>query len=97
MGKTITQADQYKTMMLEAGFQNVKEDIYKWPINGWPEDKKEKTLGIWQCANFLDGLQAFTLATFHRVLGWPQEKVEVFLADVRKDIKNKNIHAYFPM
>lgn len=34
---------------------------------------------------------------FTNVLAWSPDAVEVFLVDVRKDLKNKNIHAYFPV
>lgn len=30
---------------------------------------------------------------FTNVLGWTREEVEVFLVDVRKDLKNPQIHA----
>jgi hypothetical protein len=58
--------------------------------------------GIWAQQNTLDALAALSLAVFTRPdgqggLGWSKEEVEIFLADVRKDIKNVNIHSYWPM
>jgi hypothetical protein len=32
---------------------------------------------------------------FTRCLGWSREEVEVFLADVRKEAKDKRIHSYY--
>lgn len=43
------------------------------------------------------GLQAFSLALFTRVLNWSAEEVEVFIANVRKDLRNRSYHAYWPM
>lgn len=43
------------------------------------------------------GLEAISLGLFTRVLGWSREEVDVFLIDVRKDIKNTKIHCYYPM
>ena len=97
IGRPITLADQYKDMMRDVGFQDIVELKFKCPINGWPKDKKAKQIGLWEQANLLDGLAAFTYATHIRVLGWSKEEVEVFLAKVRRDIKNKGIHAYVPM
>ena len=97
IGRPITLADQYKDMMRDVGFQDIVELKFKWPINGWPKDKKAKQLGLWQQTNLLDGLTGFTFATHTRVLGWVKEEVEVLLAKVRKDLMNKGIHAYFPM
>lgn len=59
-------------------------------------------LGIWTQQNALDALEALSLAVFTRPvgqggLGWSKEEVEVFLTGVRKDIKNVNIHSYWPM
>lgn len=34
------------------------------------------------------------MALFTRVLGWKKPEVEVFLVDVRRDMKNTKIHAY---
>jgi hypothetical protein len=30
-------------------------------------------------------------------LGWKQEELEAFLVDVRRDLKNPKIHAYWPV
>jgi len=50
------------------------------------------------CHECLDsGLQALSLMLLTNVLGWSAEEVEVFLVGVRKDLKNRKIHAYFPV
>lgn len=56
-------------------------------------------LGSWAHLNMMEGLSASSLALFTRDvdsggLGWCKEELEVFLAKVRKDIANTNIHAY---
>lgn len=35
--------------MEEAGFVDIVEYIYKWPMNKWPANKKIKELGIISC------------------------------------------------
>lgn len=50
----------------------------------------------------MNGLAAGSLAAFTRPksqggLGWSVQEVEVFLTDVRKDLKNLKIHAYCHM
>lgn len=37
------------------------------------------------------------MALFTRGLGWKVEEVEVFMVKVREDMKNRNIHAWWPM
>jgi len=53
-----------------------------------------KEVGTHQMMNLLDGVHALTVALFTRALGWTLPEVEAFLVDVRKDIKNRNIHSY---
>ncbi|CAG7559801.1 unnamed protein product [Fusarium equiseti] len=87
----------YKSQMEDAGFENVSLRVYKWPQNRWPKDKKYKELGSWTLENTSSGLEAISSALFTRVLGWSKSELDVFLTDVRKDIKNTSIHAYWPV
>ena len=48
-------------------------------------------------SNEVAGLEGFSLALLTRVLGWSNAEVQVFLADVRKDIKDPKIHFYIPL
>jgi hypothetical protein len=97
IGQSLENPKYYAPWMREAGFVNVQCVVYKWPANPWPRGKKEKTLGLWNMINTLDGLEGFTMAIFTRVLGWAPEEVTVFLAGVRNDTRNRNVHNYYPM
>ncbi|KAH6876405.1 S-adenosyl-L-methionine-dependent methyltransferase [Thelonectria olida] len=96
-GRSGRSAASYKQQMTNAGFINVTEVIYKWPTNRWPADLHYKTLGYWCKSNITDGLSGLSMALFTRALGWSQEEVEVFLVNVRRDMNNKSIHAYWPI
>jgi hypothetical protein len=52
----------------------------------------QKEIGAFNMLQFLEGLEAFSIATFTQVLGWSYEEVQVFLALVRKDAKNRRVH-----
>ena len=54
-------------------------------------------VGMWMHENFSTGLAGLSMAVFTRGLGWSQEELEVFLADVRKSMKDPNVHGYYPM
>jgi hypothetical protein len=88
---------EYGRWMKEAGFLDIKETSYLVPLNTWHEDSKLKEVGRWQMANLLGGLEGFSLALFIKHLGWSREELEVFLASVREDIKNPEIHAYMTL
>lgn len=94
-GRSLDGSMELKQKMIDRGFTNVTEKWYKWPMNSWPKDPKFKELGGWTLENVLSGLSALSLALFTRVLGWTCEEVELFLIDVRQDLKNKNIHGYW--
>lgn len=56
-----------------------------------------ETIGMWNLENTTPALEGFSMALFTRVLGWSKEEVETFLIDVRKEMKNPKIHAYWHM
>ena len=66
-------------------------------INGWPKNKMMKDIGEWNQLNILEGLEGFCLALLTRGLGWTKEEVDVFVARVSRDLRDRKIHAYFPM
>ncbi|KAL2126802.1 hypothetical protein VTI74DRAFT_214 [Chaetomium olivicolor] len=97
LGAPVDSVQRYKQQMIDAGFQNVNQIEYKWPTNTWPKDAKHKEIGSWNHVNIMSALNALTMLSFTQALGWSTVEVEVFLVDVRNDLKNKNIHAYWPI
>lgn len=53
--------------------------------------------GLWAHEVTVSNLSGLSIALFTHGLGWSVEELEVFLADVRKDLKNSKIHSYMPM
>lgn len=60
---------EQKAQMIAAGFENVREVIYKWPVNRWPKDPKMNVLGAWTNENIGDGLHGLT-TFFRRIQNW---------------------------
>ncbi|KAL2268809.1 hypothetical protein VTJ83DRAFT_3655 [Remersonia thermophila] len=79
----------------EAGFKKVEHRKFRLPIGGWAKDADLKQLGTYNLAQLLSGLEAFSLRLFCNVLGWSKEQLMVLLTDVRKELKNPNLHAQF--
>ena len=90
-------ADKYVSQMAHAGFVDIELRMFMWPSNMWPKDPLMKVLGQWNQTNILEGLEGFCLALLTRGLGWKKEEVDVFVAKVSRDLRDKKIHAYFPM
>lgn len=97
LGRPLNSCTGYQEQLTAAGFVNIVETRFKWPMNTWPKDSKYKNVGAWCAENFSQGVEAVSLMLFTNVLGWTKEEVDFLLVDVRKDVKNKGIHGYWPM
>ncbi|GJC89292.1 putative methyltransferase tdiE [Colletotrichum liriopes] len=95
IGRPITVPGIFRQLLQEAGFEDVVEHKRVWPTSPWPKNEALRELGFWTQACSLDGVEPGALALFTRVLGWTREEVLVFIASVRKDFKNRDIHAYW--
>ncbi|KAL2217732.1 methyltransferase [Thermoascus aurantiacus ATCC 26904] len=93
-GKSMQTMGTWKKKMELAGFVNVTEKIYKLPQRPWPDDPKQKELGLYNQANILEALGSYTYALLSRVLHWNRLEIEVLLAGVRREIKDVSIHSY---
>jgi hypothetical protein len=88
---------RYREWFEEVGFEEVVEKQFYWPGNTWPKGKKQKEMGLCMLTNGLEGLNAVSMAMLTRAYGMTAAEVEDSLVDVRADMKNKAIHAYYPV
>jgi hypothetical protein len=95
-GRPWTNCQYYKKWLGEIGFEDVAEKKFYWPTNAWPKGAYYKTVAAWWQADLLQGLEAISLKVMV-LMGWEADKVREFLVDVRKDVKDPNIHAYLSM
>jgi hypothetical protein len=96
VGASLEDPAKYKPWLEAAGFEMVVERRFKIPSNPWAKDPRMKLIGTFEMENFLRGLEGMSLRVFQKGLGWSAEQTTVFLADVRKDIKNLRYHAWYP-
>lgn len=68
-GKTFEIAENMAGLMREAGFADVVEKRFKWPVGPWSSDPRFKELGRWNLLNWEEGMEGWTLAAYTRVLG----------------------------
>lgn len=52
---------------------------------------------MWNCENMTSGLSGFTMALGTRVYGWTPQEVEAYIVDVKREMEDMRIHAYWPM
>ncbi|KAF5013376.1 hypothetical protein FDECE_623 [Fusarium decemcellulare] len=89
-GKSLEGAINWKEKLEKAG-----DD--KLPIGGWPKDAKLKEIGKLQGIQQIQAVESYTPRIFSTVLGWKEEEVQVYVSQVRKDLKNPAIHLYAPI
>lgn len=95
-GTAIDDPLEWKDWFGKRGFVDITVEIFKLPINTWPSDLRMKVLGAWEFENMRSSLEVMSMRVFQKALGWTEEQVRVFLVDVRKEVKNRSIHAYWP-
>jgi len=52
---------------------------------------------MWALENLEPGLEGLSMAIFTRGLGWSKQETDIFLASVRKDMRDTKIHSYWQM
>lgn len=91
-------AQKCKQKVTDAGFVEVEVTVDKLPQNAWPQDQWSKVLGSYNLENIEMGIEGFSLRPFlTRLDGWDWEQLQLLLAMVRADIRNTDIHAYWPV
>ncbi|KAL1865934.1 hypothetical protein VTK73DRAFT_4996 [Phialemonium thermophilum] len=94
LGKPFFLADKDADFIRAAGFTGVVERRIKMPIGPWPKDKRLKNWGLWNRQFLLEGLEGFSIRGLTGLLGWTYEEAQVFLVEVRNELKNTSVHAY---
>lgn len=97
LGRPFVHVPGLVPILESAGFVDVTIVPFKWPIGPWAKDPYYKELGVWALENASEGLEAWTMAALTRALNWSNAEVQTFLAQVRKDLKDRSIHHYCPL
>ena len=85
-GKSWKISEHLKGWMIEAGFQNVKEVVYKLPVGNWPRDEKYKAIGQFNLVNVLEGSGMFSLKSF---------KLRTFVSNISRPFTEGWTYALF--
>ncbi|KAE8418606.1 S-adenosyl-L-methionine-dependent methyltransferase [Aspergillus pseudocaelatus] len=93
-GKDFDTVKNWRSQMENAGFVNVREDVYKLPQSPWPKDPKLKELGRYHQVNMIEAMPPYCYALFTRQLGWERVEIEALLAGMRKELRDTSLHLY---
>lgn len=79
-GRPCSITPHLKRWFLEAGFVDVREEVFKVPTCGWPEDPAGRELGTW-CEEMLSGgIDGIARAYQLRVAGLTMEQHQVSIS-----------------
>lgn len=92
-GTKVRMAPDIGKLMEEAGFVNVQKKVHKVPVGTWALDKTLRLIGLYMRTITTDVLGAFGNVPFQK-LGMSEVEINVFLATVRKALKDDSVHAF---
>jgi SAM-dependent methyltransferase len=69
VGKSFRIWKEAKGYMERAGFVDITEVRYKWPMNGWSKDPLQREIGRWNQLRLHDGVEGFMLRLLTNALG----------------------------
>ncbi|KAJ8120985.1 hypothetical protein O1611_g10219 [Lasiodiplodia mahajangana] len=79
----------------KVGFVEVHSRTFKLPATPWPQDQKMQQLGAFSRLAMEQDLDGYAMYLFTNALGWSEQQVTVFLARVRKEMRDLRIQPYF--
>ncbi|CEI69304.1 unnamed protein product [Fusarium venenatum] len=95
LGRSFSEAVNHEVRLKRHGFINVTRKAFKWPTNTWPKDPKQKEIGLWALANIERNLESISSFLLRQGLNMSQEEIVVFISQVRAEMRNTKVHAYW--
>lgn len=95
-GRPWTNVKHYRQYMEDVGLEDIVEKTFYWPTSTWARGQYFKDVSLLFQEDLLNALEGVSLKVMG-IMGWSVEEILVFLASVREDIKDTNMHAYLPM
>jgi hypothetical protein len=80
-----------------AGFVDIHTKDYRWPIGPWPKDKTLKEVGDINYKHWLIGMEGYgmwLLTHYGDPVPWMKEEVQVYVAQMRKELSKPRNHTY---
>ncbi|ATY66007.1 SAM domain [Cordyceps militaris] len=95
-GTPVDDPTRWRQQFQDAGFDAVAEEVLKLPCGPWAADARLRLLGGWEQRNLLDNLEGMVMRLFQKALGQSEAEITVYLSQLRKDIRSRDMHAYWP-
>lgn len=92
---TVVDDNTQTTAMKEAGFVDLDIFERKCPVGGWPLDQKQKELGLYFHLVLEQDAEGYVLFVWSQLMGWTHREVQVYVAHLRRQMRDKKTHAWF--
>ncbi|RYP17429.1 hypothetical protein DL767_010028 [Monosporascus sp. MG133] len=96
-GTPLSMDPKTQALLEDVGFVDVKQETKRVPCNAWPDDEHEKDMGRWFNLALTQGLQAMSYGPLTRKLHYNKDQVDALVAEVRREICDRNLRAYCTM
>jgi SAM-dependent methyltransferase len=84
------------TRIRAAGFEDVTEESFYWPLGPWAKGKELKELGAWGRMHIDLGAENWVLRLLTS-MGWEVKDIKKLCDGVRKQMREKGVHALHQM
>jgi SAM-dependent methyltransferase len=95
-GRDMEVPRKYKDYLTETGFVDVVEKRFKVYGNTWPENEIDKKIGQIGEYNGIEVVQNASPRLLQQGLGMPEAEAQELVTQTVKDIRNTDIHFYWP-
>ncbi|KAI8252236.1 Secondary metabolism regulator LAE1 [Colletotrichum sp. SAR11_239] len=97
LGKSIQQSRNHgiAKALREAGFVDIVEKKWPIPIGAWPADPMLKEIGECNWMYLDQSLEGFALFLLKEIMGWEYAEIIVFVAEMRKALKDLSLQPFY--
>lgn len=83
--------------MRDEGFEGVVDRPHQWPVGPWPADATLKDEGELALEYLTTGLEGWAMRPLTQYLGWSFTEATVACANVRRELRNPDLHLLHDM
>lgn len=97
IGASGREVTKWKRYLEDAGYEDVREHIFKIPSNPWPRDPRLKKIGAFELDHFRDNIKNVFARGYEQILGGDPAYFQVLLARARHEVTNRSMHSWVPL
>lgn len=90
-GRLLQLGPRLSEFQRNAGLINGAEDVIAHKWGTWMSDPTERALGARTMLGAISGMEGFTTAMFTKALGWSVADTQVFIQEVKRDMRDDNL------